>query len=146
MSRFGRGNPDDLWKATLEQIPTLLGRLYYLASIRDDHSGEYRHHGLASMHGEAAADQTIRSSHERAFAEWLRLTLPFKKEDLDEYLAGIEDPPERVLATWAQTKGYLRCVPGNAPALERELFLTDLETLLEVVRNGLGVAAPDPDS
>lgn len=146
MSRFSRGSAEDLWRATLEQIPTLLGRLYYLASLRDAHSGRYRHHGLESMHGEDAAEAAVRDSHLRAFRAWLGLTLPLKQADLEEYLAGLEDPPERVLATWRETHNYLQCVPGGALQLERDLFVTDLETLQAVIRNGLGVADPDPDS
>jgi hypothetical protein len=39
----------DLFKNTLSRIPTLFGRLAYLASLRDSNSGIYRHYGLASI-------------------------------------------------------------------------------------------------
>lgn len=146
MRRFGRGNADDLWRTTLEQVPSLLGRLYYLTSLRDENSGRYRHHGLASVQGEEAADAAIRASHLRTFSDWIRLPLPLKKQDLDAYLEALEEPVEQVLATWAHTRSYAACVPASVQGVERELFVNDLEVLLAVVRNARGVAGPDPDS
>ncbi|MDP1532609.1 MAG: hypothetical protein Q8L92_03395, partial [Rubrivivax sp.] len=43
---------DDVWRRTLRQIPTVYGRLVYLAQRRSPDSGLYEHHGLAKMFGE----------------------------------------------------------------------------------------------
>jgi hypothetical protein len=146
MRRFGHGNADDLWRATLEQVPSLLGRLYYVTSLRDENSGRYRHHGLESVHGAEAADAAIRASHLHTFHRWIRLPLSLKKQDLDAYLAALEEPVEQVLATWSHTRNYMACVPASVQGVERDLFVNDLEVLLAAVRNARGVAGPDPDS
>src|SRR5580658_8601899 len=82
----------DLWKHTLSRIPTLFGRLAYLASLRDPNSGAYRHHGLSAVFGREESGKALRESHEQAFVEWLKLSLAEKYEDLARYLATLEDP------------------------------------------------------
>ena len=46
-----RSAAEDLWRHTLSRIPTLFGRIAYLASLRDPNSGIYRHHGLSAVFG-----------------------------------------------------------------------------------------------
>ncbi|MDP9115300.1 MAG: hypothetical protein M3O20_16675, partial [Acidobacteriota bacterium] len=59
----------DLWKHTLSQIPTVYGRLVYLASLRDPNSGTYRHHGLSASFGREQSIYALRKSHEQTFLE-----------------------------------------------------------------------------
>ena len=73
---FRRGAPEDLWRHTISQIPTLFGRLVYLASLRNHNTGQYEHHGFAQTYGMEASDRAMRASHESAFADWLKLELP----------------------------------------------------------------------
>jgi hypothetical protein len=125
----------DLWKHTLSRIPTVIGRLAYLTSLRDPNSGVYRHHGLSTMFGREESIKALRSSHEEAFTEWLAFSLEEKYEDLDRYFQSLEDPREDVSGHWLSTASYRAYVPGAATEFERELFCTDLENLLEAVRN-----------
>jgi len=41
---------------------------------------------------------------------------------------------------------YRNLVPAGAREVERKLYLVDLETILELLRNEYGVACPDPDA
>ena len=43
----------DSWQRTLAAIPTLIGRVAYLSSLRNVHTGTYEHFGLAQRVGEA---------------------------------------------------------------------------------------------
>jgi|SRR5579871_2807124 len=125
----------DLWKHTLSKIPTVYGRLTYLASLRDPNSGVYRHHGLSTAFGREESGKALKASHEQAFAEWLNLPLAERSMDLAAYLASLDDPPNEAINHWLRTKTYLNQVPTSARAVERELFYRDLEMLLTLVKN-----------
>jgi hypothetical protein len=118
----------------------------YLASLRDSNSGQYEHHGLAVLFGEEETDRSLRESHSQAFSEWLNFGLEHQKADLDLYLSGLATDKRTLLRTWSRLAPYRNFVPARAGGVERKLFLADLETLLDLLRNEYGVAAPDQDA
>lgn len=139
-----RGAAADLWRHTLVQIPTLFGRLVYLSSLRDANDGRYVHHGLSAVFGEEEADQAMRDSHREVFSQWLELTLPQQKDDLETYVRGLDAERKRVVEVWSRIAPYLSLPPATALQVERDLFLADLEALLSLLRNELGVSFADP--
>jgi len=145
-AKFPRGAAADLWRHTLVQIPTTFGRLVYLASLRDLNSGQYAHHGLAQMFGEEEADRTLRESHGQAFAEWLGYTLERQKAELDLYLRELDDPLRLILRNWTRFAPFRNFIPEGTRDVERQLYLSDLETLLELLRREHGVACDDPEA
>jgi len=130
-----RDAPASFWRGALSQVPTVFGRLVYLASIRDQNTGEYEHTGLARIYGLDQADQAIRHSHEDTFAEWLNLSLEHQKSDLLFYLSTVESDLPRILSSWARLEPYRNLVPIGAREADRQLFLSDLEIILELLRN-----------
>ncbi len=136
----------ELWRNTLAQIPSLFGRLVYLASLRDQNTGRYEHHGLAQLFGEEVADEALRESHAATFQDWLCYTLEQQKSDLDLYLAGLDTDKRTLLDTWIRLAPYRSLIPASARDVERKLYLADLETLLQLLRNEYGVSGPDPDA
>jgi hypothetical protein len=141
-----RSAASDLWKHTLSKIPTLYGRLSYLASLRDSNSGNYRHHGLTALFGREESAKALRASHEQAFAEWLTLSLADKSHDLTSYLASLEEDRVLVAAHWLRSRLYRTQAPNSAHKMERALFCADMEALLETVRDAPGASEPDPGS
>jgi len=142
--KLERGAAADLWRNTLSQIPTLFGRLVYLSSLRDSNSGSYEHYGLAQVFGAREADRTLRQSHTQAFASWLNLNLEQQKSDLEDYLAGLEEDIDAILANWIRLAPYRNLIPARAREVERQLYLTDLEVVLELLKFDHDVASPDP--
>jgi hypothetical protein len=143
--RSGQEPVGDLWRHTLARIPTLFGRVLYLASLRNQSSGAYEHPGLAQMVGDEEAGETLRRSHTRVFQDWLCLTLEQQKADLQEYLA--ETPnPAAALEDWAVSATYRTWTPSDAQDVERRLFTGDLETLLILLRREYGDVSPDRGS
>jgi hypothetical protein len=140
---WDRTASSDLWIRTLAQIPSLFGRLVYLSSLRDVVSDQYHHHGLATMFGEAEADRALRESHDKAFAEWLTFSIEQQKADLDLFLSTLDQPKRVLLQTWQRLAPYRNLIPSSASDEERKLYLVDLETLLDLLRNeyGGGLAA-----
>ena len=120
------------------QIPTLFGRLVFLASLRDPTSGHYYHQGLAQSVGAEDADRSLCSSHYQVFQEWLGFSLAEQKNDLDEYLS-CGGAPRYALP-------YRKLVPSTARDVERQLYLADLETLLELLKYERGGAFAIPEA
>jgi hypothetical protein len=127
----------EMWRRTLSQIPTHFARLVYLAGLRDRPTGRYVHQSLIEAIGRELADRTIANIHYDVFAEWIALPLSRQKADLDQYLA-----TSRGLAV---VDVYRDIVPAAAHDVERQLYLTDLETLLALLRfdHGAAFAAPE---
>lgn len=141
-----RSPTSDLWRNTLSQIPSVFGRLVYLASLRNQNSGRYEHHGLALVFGEEEANRTLKKSHVQAFREWLKFNLEQQKADLDLYLSGLRENRRTVLATWTELAPYRAYMPAAAKSVERRLYLSDLKALIELMRSAHGVGAPGPDA
>jgi hypothetical protein len=93
--------PDEPWRAALDRIPTVFGRLVYLRSLG------------------GAADQAIGRAARRVFSQWLAMGLPEQARDLRAYRNG----------SGAAAVDHRDLVPPGAQEVERQLFLTDMETL-----------------
>jgi hypothetical protein len=128
----------ELWRRTLSQIPTLFGRLVYLASLRDSTTGRYGQEALVRMLGAEEADRTLCHSHHQIFSQWLCFSLLEQKSDLGDYLSSALVPRFAM--------HYRHLVPRTAREVERQLYLTDLETLLELLRVERGDASRTPDA
>ena len=141
-----RSAASDLWRNTLSQIPSVFGRLVYLASLRNANSGRYEHHGLALVFGEDEANRALKKSHSRVFREWLTFNLEQQKVDLDLYLSGLNEDKRTVLTTWLELAPYRNLIPFTLRGVEKRLYTADLKALLELMGRAHGVGAPDPDA
>lgn len=110
----------------------------FLASLRDTLTGRYLHPPLFEIVGREITDRTLCHSHHQIFAEWLNFTLSEQKADLDDYLTSSQAPLE--------TLPYRDLAPSTAHQVERQLYLTDLETLLELLRYEHGGAFSIPEA
>jgi hypothetical protein len=141
----------DLFRHTLSHIPTVYGRIAYLASLRDPNSGTYKHHGLSASFGR---DQTIKAlevSHTKSFREWLKLPLREKSSDLIEYLNSLGDPRSVVVRHWLRSRTYLSVIPDTATGAETAFYTMDIEALLSALSHsgfthGADAGAPGPKS
>ncbi len=145
-SALEQGAAASLWRRTISQIPSLFGRLVYLCSLRDSNRGVYEHFGLAQAFGDAETDRALRFSHEQTFQEWLCLKLEAQKADLELYLSSLEGHRREILDTWIRLQPYRNLMPGAARQVERELYMSDLETILALLKSEHGVSEPDPDA
>ena len=141
-----RSAASDLWRNTLSQIPSVFGRLVYLASLRNSNSGRYEHHGLALVFGEDEANRALKRSHSQVFREWLTFNLEQQKADLELYLAGLYEDKRTVLKTWLELAPYRNLIPVTLRGVEKRLYTADLKALLELMGNAHGAAGPDPDA
>src|SRR5580704_1951739 len=143
---FDRSAAADLWRNTVSQIPSVFGRLVYLASLRNPNNGGYEHHGLALVFGEDEANKALKNSHTRVFAEWLCFNLEQQKADLDLYISGLFEDKRVVVETWIRLAPYQNLLPASVRGVERRLYIADFMALLELLRGAYGVALPDRDA
>jgi hypothetical protein len=133
-----RGPAAELWWKTLSRIPTHFGRLVFLSSLRDALTGRYAHEPLSQIVGREITDRTLRHSHHEVFSLWLGFTLAQQKADLDAYLMASHAPLDLVV--------YRDIAPATAHQVERQLYLADLETLLDLLRFEHGGAGSVPEA
>jgi hypothetical protein len=122
----------DLSRNTLSRIPTVFGRLEYLASLRDPHSGIYEHDGLVSAYGAKESRRALAQSHREVFQEWLGLPLTDKVEDLKNHLRGLADPAA-VLEYWTKGPLFRSYLPDGSEEGAKTLFFGEIRILLEVL-------------
>ena len=101
-------------------------------------TGHYYHQGLAQSLGTEDADRSLCNCHHQVFQQWLGFSLEEQKSDLDEYLR-FGSAPRYALP-------YRKLVPATAREVERQLYLTDLETLLELLKFERGGAFAIPEA
>jgi len=70
--------------------------------------------------------------HTESFRRWLKLNLEGQKADFDLYVSGLQCSKPTVVRTWIQIESYRCFVPASASPPERQLFLSDVETLLRI--------------
>ncbi len=73
---------EDLLGTTLARVPGIVGKIDYVASLRDAHSGNYAHWGLSRAYGEQAAQQALREAHRVLFLRMLRTPLRALRDDV----------------------------------------------------------------
>jgi hypothetical protein len=134
------------WKRTLSGIPSMIGRLSYLASLRNTNTGAYEHVGLSDRIGDAETDRLLRRSHLEVFQDWLCYGLDRQKQELEEYLAGLDGDKRGIIAHWLCLEPYAVWIPAEFREVERKLFYSDLSLVLELIRSDYGVASRDRDS
>jgi hypothetical protein len=134
------------WQRTLSAIPTLIGRVAYLSSLRNVNTGSYEHFGLAQKVGEDEVDRVLRRSHVTVFQDWLCYGLERQKEELEEYFSGLEGDRREIVSSWSTLEPWNNWVPGESRDVERKLFNADLAVILELLRVEYGVSSRDPDS
>lgn len=137
---------EDLWRVTLSQIPSLLGRLVYLCSLRDPNTGQYAHQGLAARFSAEVADEAIRRSHGRAFEQWLLLRVVEQREDCELYWSSLLEDRRLVAQMWVQTEPYRTLFPASASPAQRVDFNAHMEIMLEWLRNLYDGDASDRDA
>ncbi|MGC2184924.1 MAG: hypothetical protein WA637_16730 [Terriglobales bacterium] len=73
---------EDLLGTTLAEVAGTVGKVGYLASLRDAASGTYSHWGLTRTYGELAAQQALAEAHRLLFLRMLRTPLRALRDDV----------------------------------------------------------------
>lgn len=121
---------EDFTSRTLAAIPSDLGRLLYLSTLRDLASGRYRHEGLAAVYSELAVHQALAYCHQELFARILEKPLESLEWDLRVCLSALEGRFGEIAGRWLEMEFYRLLVPSGVPVYLRDLFCSNLRVLL----------------
>ncbi len=135
---------EDLWRNTMSAIPSDMGKLAYLGSLRDPNSGLYHHYGLEAVYSAEQSDLALRQMHLSLFYDWLKKGLADQKEDLEHYFRTVEGELNTVLENWKVMQPYRAYVPVEADEAGGQLFLDDLRLLIELMQRELFPSARRP--
>ncbi len=119
--------------------PSIFGRLWAIAELRNEATGHYSH-ALAGEFGPAAVDGALRSLHREAFTSWLTLNLEQQERDVLIWLRWLgrnEKETAQVLSDIPRRQHQL--IPAQHSEPERMLFLNDLSLALSLVRGSEGI-------
>jgi len=119
-------------EAEISALPSLLAKLACLAQLRDPNTGVYSYPTVTDRSRTQEAHRVLERLHTQSFRRWLKLNLAGQKADLDLYLSGLPCSRPTVVRTWIQIESYRCFVPASASPPERELFVSDMETLLRL--------------
>jgi hypothetical protein len=122
---------EDLQTRTLRAISGLLGKLDYLAGLRQA-DGSYAHWGLSRIHGEAATQRALAEAHQGLVSVILRTPLRKLLQDVDDssrpknleqadFLERLNEGPARVVPP----------APGSAAAQHLSSVLRALASLVK---------------
>ena len=118
---------------TVFSSPSILGRLMAVAGLYDREADQYRH-PLSEQLGAEQVDRGLRHLHAQVFLNWLGLSLRQQTADLSLYLRSKEADREAPAGLYASAENW---IPPACPAVERELFLSDLGVVISVIREAL---------
>jgi|SRR5580658_2493259 hypothetical protein len=130
----------DLTANYLEPLPSCYARLCYLSGLRQATSSKYVHDGLATVYGPVAVNEVISKCHEEVFERLLEMPLNVQGEELRKYLSSL---PGTVLqnSLTCREKGRI-WVPPGAPSYLKELYRSNLEVLVELLRDDTSTVRP----
>jgi hypothetical protein len=135
-----------LLRESLCEIPTFFGRLVFLNSCRDVNTGQYEYFSLSQDFGDDAANDALEAAHVDTYRKWLRMNLEEQKADLVLYLFSLAADRKQILSSWIYTTPYMSIIPARVKGPEREIFVSDIRALLNLLRNEYEVGEPDEDS
>jgi hypothetical protein len=130
---------EDLTTRTLAAIPTEHGRLCYLASLCDDSAGGYRHDGLSALYPEPVVQAAVAYCHAEIFGRVLEMPLEQQEWDLRSCLSDFEGTFRKAIAHWMDEEPYSFLIPDGQPAYLRELYLSNVRTLLAMLAEELAI-------
>jgi len=127
----------DFTLTTLAGIPTLFGRLTYIASLRDLSSGRYEHAGLSAIYPDEALQQSLQLCHEQILERILETPLQEQLQDFRSCLESMQGGLSVAVPHWLGMEAYRVLLPENSPDYLKDLFCSNVHALLEILSQEL---------
>ncbi|MFZ0639137.1 MAG: hypothetical protein WA020_12380 [Candidatus Acidiferrales bacterium] len=124
---------EDFTSRTLDRIPGDVSRLLHIATLRDLATGRYRHDGLAAIYSEPTVDQALRVCHEELFERILETSLEHQEVEIRRCLEGFDSSSSEIAGRWQEHEFYKFLIPSGVPIYLRQLFCSNLATLLQLI-------------
>jgi hypothetical protein len=117
--------------ALVETIPTVFGRLVYLATISETSARGYRSGPRIGTARSQQVGVTLGHAHTDVFARWLVLGLEQQRRDLMRFVDSDGRDAYECLRSWRTGGIFDQLAPETASWHETRLFRDDLELVIE---------------
>jgi hypothetical protein len=124
----------DFVDLAISKIPSSFGKLTLLASLRDASTGRYTDPLVALIYGNHL-HAVLEHRHQDIFFAWLGLGLATQSIQVAQHLADYGPDQNALIERWIQERLYDELIPANAGAVERQLFVSDLMTILLLLQS-----------
>jgi hypothetical protein len=132
---------EDFTAKSLAAIPSDLGKLHYVGSLRDLQTGRYLHEGLTFIYSEASVQEALSHCHEELFSRILET--PLEEQEADWRMcftpAGEHDwTPEDT----GRVDSPRHLAPEGLPDYLTDLFCSNAEVLQAVISSEHAISEP----
>jgi len=132
---------EDFTSRSLAAIPSDLGKLYYVCSLRDLQTGRYLHEGLTFIYSEDSVQDALSHCHEELFSRVLETPLEEQEADWRQCFApaGEQDwTPEGT----GRVDSFRSLAPDGLPDYLTDLFRSNAEAILAVISSEHAIWEP----
>lgn len=137
-------NIGSLLDKSLGALPNSFAQLIFLSSLFDSYSGRYLHEGWVSLADSGQIHRLLQQRHHAVLADVMDLSVADLAGQIQEHLKE-HGSQSRIARMWLETEPFREMIPAGCSTLEREFFISQVRTALELLRRSLTVV-PHPVS
>jgi hypothetical protein len=124
---------DEFTAHWLAGIRNDLGRLVYVALLRDVSTGHYAHPALGQLYSEQSVHQALLFCHEELFEKFLEAPLETQERSLREWFSTVDAAPADIATRWLEVEFFRLLVPQETPTYLRDLLFSNLRAILTLI-------------
>jgi len=128
---------EDLQRHTLANIPRLLDRFVYLASMRDYNTGLYYHDGLAARFSPDVACEALADCHQEVCRQLTLCSLQDLVAQMEAYIESSQTRPADFIAAWKELEPYRVAVPVRTDPFSAGLLFSNFRVALAILEERL---------
>jgi len=123
----------DFLKSAMGAIPSIFGRLIYMAGLWDTETRCYRPLTTPEAFEPKEVEEAAHHQHMEVFEAWLCLKLEGQVADVAEYFEEHPENRRAILDNWKEQALHVKLAPSAASVVQQDLFRSDLEIVLNMV-------------
>jgi hypothetical protein len=124
---------DEFTEHWLAGIRNDLGRLVYVALLRDVSTGHYAHPALGQVYSDESVHQALLFCHDELFEKFLEAPLEKQERNLRDWFSTVDAAPADIAMRWLEVEFFRLLVPQDTPTYLRDLLFSNLRAILTLI-------------
>jgi hypothetical protein len=124
---------DEFTEHWLAGIRNDLGRLVYVALLRDVSTGHYAHPALGQVYSDESVHQALLFCHDELFEKFLEAPLEKQERNLRDWFSTVDAAPADIAMRWLEVEFFRLLVPQETPTYLRDLLFSNLRAILTLI-------------